>query len=269
MLTLAPQDAMGAHIYYTTHVKNSPPSGATPNRVRESGSHQGPEALPEVPPARERVLEALTAYGPDRPATIGALVEVLGGHPNTTRSHLGRLVDDGLVARAAVGSGTRGRPALGHHLTDHGRLALEALRVARPVSTDDLVTAMAQHLATTSDPQVHARAIGRRWATQLSDTSTDPLRMPPVETVVGLLTTAGFSPQVESEGEIALRTCPVLASAREHPGIVCTMHEEMLRATLDRSGAADTEVSLVPFARDGACLVHLLPPHHADGGAHT
>lgn len=251
---------MGAGIYYTAHVKNSPPPGDAPIRGHEPVALRGPEALPEVPPARERVLEALAGRTPEQPATIGALVEVLGGHPNTTRTHLARLVDDGLVARAAREAGTRGRPALGYHLTGRGRIVLEALRVARPVSTDELVTAMAEHLATTSDPEVHARAIGRRWATQLRETSTGARGIPPVDTVVGLLTTAGFSPQVEPGGDIALRTCPVLASARAHPGVVCTMHEEMLRATLDRSGAADTEVRLVPFAREGACLVRLSAP---------
>ena len=223
----------------------------------ETGRQRGPEALPEVPPARERVLEALAGYSPKHPATLGALVEVLGGHPNTTRAHLARLVDDGLVARSALERGTRGRPALGHHLTDRGRLVLEALRVSRPVSTDELVTAMAEHLAETSDPEVHARAIGRRWATQLSEGSPGTPPAPPVDAVVGLLTTAGFSPQVEPDGDIALRTCPVLSSARAHPGVVCTMHEEMVRAMLDRSGAAETEVRLVPFAREGACLLRL------------
>ena len=250
-------------IYYTTHVKNSRRDATAPTRAPgqalEPGTERGPEALPEVPPARERVLEALAAFSPERPATIGALVEVLGGHPNTTRAHLARLVDDGLVARAALEAGTRGRPALGHHLTDRARLVLEALRVSRPVSTDELVTAMAEHLAETSDPEVHARAIGRRWATQLSEPATGTGPAPPVDTVVGLLTTAGFSPRVEPDGDIALRTCPMLSSARAHPGVVCTMHEEMLRAALDRSGSADTEVRLVPFARPGACLVRLSP----------
>jgi predicted ArsR family transcriptional regulator len=131
------------------------------------------------------------------------------------------------------------------------------LRVSRPVSTDELVTAMAEHLAGTSDPEAQARAIGRRWARQLSEPSASTRPAPPVDTVVGLLTTAGFSPRVEPDGDIALRTCPVLSSARAHPAVVCTMHEEMLRATLDRAGATDTGMRLVPFAREGACLVRL------------
>src|SRR6478735_335138 len=78
MLTMAPGDASEATIYYTTHVKNSPTDGPAPTRalepasahVRQSGPEQverpgpepgrqrGPEAPPEVPVARERVLEA-------------------------------------------------------------------------------------------------------------------------------------------------------------------------------------------------------------------
>jgi predicted ArsR family transcriptional regulator len=262
-----------------------------PTRVTEPTPLDGPTALPEVPAARERVLEAIASHGvagdrssspgertargarerPRGPATIGDLADVLGGHPNTTRAHLARLVDEGLVTRTPLEAGTRGRPAHGHQLTDRGRLVLESLRVARPVATDELVTAMAEHLETTADPDAHARAIGRHWAAQLAGTPGDqpagrraqhsagrPRRDPtPVETVVGLLTTAGFSPQVADDGTIELRTCPVLTSARAHPGVVCTMHEEMLRAALDRAGDHEVGLRLVPFARPGACLVEL------------
>jgi predicted ArsR family transcriptional regulator len=211
------------------------------------------------------VLEAVaTAEAAGRAGTITDLAEHLGGHPNTTRVHLAALVDERLVDRVTLGGGTRGRPAHGHRLTERGSLVLEAVRVASPVSTDELVSAMAEHLSTTADPDLHARAIGRLWATQLLEESTGPGRdgrrpvaTRPVDQVVSLLTTAGFSPRLEPSGDVALRTCPVLSSAREHPEVVCTMHEEMLRATLDRAGARDVEVGLVPFARAGACLVRL------------
>lgn len=220
--------------------------------------------LPELSPAREKVLSALaTREATGRPATIAELAEVLGGHPNSTRAQLGNLVDAGLVERVEIESGARGRPAHGHRLTERGRLVADAVHVARPVSTDELVLAMAEHLATTPDAEVHARAIGRHWAAQLADVppaggrrSADPATLP-VDQVVSVLTTAGFSPQVDPTGDVALRTCPVLRSARQHPEVVCTMHAEMLRATLEQSGADDVEVGLVPFARDGACLVHL------------
>jgi predicted ArsR family transcriptional regulator len=75
--------------------------------------------------------------------------------------------------------------------------------------------------------------------------------------VTALLRTAGFSPQAEAAGDVALLTCPVLTSARAHPGVVCTKHREMLRASHDDAGDAEVDVQLVPFAREGACLVHL------------
>ena len=113
------------------------------------------------------------------PGTITDLAGHLGGHPNTTRVHLAALVDEGLVDRVALDSGARGRPAHGHRLTDRGGLVLDAVRVARPVSTDELVSAMAEHLATTADPDLHARAIGRLWATQLLEEPGGPRKGAP------------------------------------------------------------------------------------------
>lgn len=196
--------------------------------------------------------------------TITDLAGDLGGHANTSRAHVGELVDEGLLERVPVAVSGRGRPAHGHRLTDRGRLVLDALRVAQPVATDELVTAVAEHLSTTADAETHARAIGRLWASQLTrDRAVGGAS--PADRVTSLLRTAGFSPQPESSGDVALRTCPVLASARAHPGIVCTMHEEMLRAALDDAGDEGVPLRLVPFAREDACLVHLggapgLPP---------
>lgn len=249
-----------------------------PNRPGAAGGGPGPAPLPVLSAARARVLAAVA----DREAigagtTVNDLAGELGGHANTSRAHVGELVRDGLIERVAPAGSTRGRPAHEHRLTDRGRLVLDALRVAEPLATDELVSAMADHLATTPDAEAHARAIGRLWATRLtrgSDTDADgaapagarerrrPEGAPsPADRVTALLRTAGFSPQVEPSGDVALRTCPVLSSARAHPGVVCTMHEEMLRAALDdagdRAGDGDVAVQLVPFAREGACLVHL------------
>jgi predicted ArsR family transcriptional regulator len=200
-----------------------------------------------------------------RGTTIGELAGDLGGHANTSRAHVARLLDDGLLSSAPAAVGGRGRPAHDHHLTEHGRLVLDAMRVAHPVAADELVSAMAEHLSRTPDAASHSRAIGRLWATQLMQ--EEPVEGPgqgrraspasAVERVRALLSTAGFSPRVEPSGDVALRTCPVLAAARAHPEVVCTMHEEMLVAALDRGGQNEVAVRLEPFAREGACLVHL------------
>ena len=216
----------------------------------------GPVPHAALPEPRLRVLEALTSRS--APATIAELTGALGGHPNTVRSHLRQLVADGLVDRLTLETEGRGRPAHAYAATERGTLSAEASRVARPVATDELISAVAEHLAATPDPEEHARAIGRIWAGQLLDERSRKVGAQPADEVVALLTTAGFSPQVDAaSSEIALRTCPVLDSAREHPEVVCTIHEGMLRATLDRSGAETVAVELLPFARPGACLVRL------------
>lgn len=251
--------ADGADIYYTRHVKNTPRSGTVPNRPPEPSGTRGPTPLPELATARARVLTTVARREDiGYPTTISDLAADLGGHPNTTRAHVGELVAQGLLERVPVSDGSRGRPAHEHRLTDRGRLVLEAVGVAEPVTTDELVTAMAEHLSTTPDAESHARAIGRLWATQLRRAAPGvAVPADPADRVTALLRTAGFSPRPEPSGDVALRTCPVLASARAHPGIVCTMHEEMLRAALEDPGDAEVDVVLAPFARDGACLVHL------------
>lgn len=236
-----------------------------PNRPPEPSGTPGPTRLPELTTARARVLTTVARReDTGSPTAISDLAAELGGHPNTTRAHVGELVAQGLLERVPVSDGSRGRPAHEHRLTDRGRLFLEAVDVAEPVTTDELVTAMAEHLSTTPDAESHARAIGRLWATELRRAApgvpdpADPANpADPADRVTALLRTAGFSPHPEPSGDVALRTCPVLASARAHPGIVCTMHEEMLRAALDEPGDAEVDVVLAPFARDGACLVHL------------
>lgn len=216
----------------------------------------GPVPHAVLPEPRLRVLEALTSR--TAPATIAELTGALGGHPNTVRSHLQQLVADGLADRLTLETEGRGRPAHAYAATERGVLSAEASRVARPVATDELISAVAEHLATTPDPGQHARAIGRIWAGQLLDDRSWPPGTQPSDEIVTMLTKAGFSPQVDAaSSEIALRTCPVLDSAREHPEVVCVMHEGMLRAALDRSGASAVAVELVPFARPGACLVRL------------
>jgi predicted ArsR family transcriptional regulator len=215
----------------------------------------GPQPLSALPAARLRVLEALESRG--APVTIAELTRMLGGHPNTVRAHLAELMADGLADRVASETVTRGRPAHDYRITQGGALVAEANRVARPVATNELVSAIAEHLATSPDSQAQARSIGRLWAAQVQ--AGRPAAPPgdPTDELMTMLSTAGFSPVEEvASHEIVLRTCPVLDSAREHPEVVCTIHEGMLGAVTERSGDG-TRVHLLPFARPGACVVRL------------
>ena len=76
--------------------------------------------------------------------------------------------------------------------------------------------------------------------------------------MVDLLDELGFAPDAD-QGErsagsrgrtLRLRTCPMLESAREHPEVICRVHQGLVEGAL---GGAD--VTLLPFAEPGACVL--------------
>ncbi len=183
-----------------------------------------------------RVLRALAAAGP---ATLAELTEALGGHPNTTRLHLDHLVETGFAAedvRPAVG---RGRPPRTYVATVAGRQVAGEDPARNEQSA--LVEAIAEHLAESADPVAASHAVGRNWGTRLKESGSVGL----VATLAG----QGFTPEETDEG-IELRTCPLLASARQHPDVVCGIHQGLVDAL-----APDDAWLLRPFALPGACLV--------------
>ncbi len=181
-----------------------------------------------------RVLRALVTSGT---ATLAELSGALGGHPNTTRVQLEHLVSEGLVHETPrpLAPG-RGRPARSYSPTIFGRqIALEDL------DRDDqgaLVEAIAEHLTESPDPVAASLAVGRSWGRRL------PQDVGLVETLAG----QGFTPE-ETDGTIALRTCPMLNSAERRTRIVCGIHQGMIDAI------APEPMLLRPFAVPGACLV--------------
>lgn len=191
-------------------------------------------------PAALRVLRQLVAA--DGPVTIGTITGLLGGHPNTVRAQLAHLVAQGFATETTVTGGGRGRPALAFVPTLSGRQV-----VLEEPDRDDhsaLVEAVAEHLASAQDPVASALALGRSWGRRIAPAGD--------RTLVGTLGAQGFTPEVSADG-IALRTCPLLASALRHPEVVCAMHQGLIDAL-----SADP-LELVPFAAPGRCLVRPAP----------
>lgn len=214
----------------------------------------GPAPAPSTSPltaVQTRVADALASLGPG--ATLAALAERLGGHPNATRQHLDALVDGGFATSAPLPPTGRGRPAQGFTLTASGRRALtvDAARTAYV----ELACAIAAWLTANGHPAAEALEIGRTWgATRASDRG-EPLDW---STMVDLLDELGFAPDAD-QGErsagsrgrtLRLRTCPMLESAREHPEVICRVHQGLVEGAL---GGAD--VTLLPFAEPGACVL--------------
>lgn len=220
-----------------------------------------------LPATHLRVLDELAILASEgTPGTVAALHERLGGHRNSVRAHLHALIDAGLVDRVVMERGTPGRPAHAHALTERGELAREVPRLPSPAITDDLFRAITRHLATLPTSQAHARDIGRIWAGQLL--VDRPPAVDAMSEVIDVLGTSGFSPRRDADPSVVrLHGCPVYDTAREHPEIVCTMHEGMIQETFDRSEAAGRRVQLVPFAQPDFCVVKVTGDDCAEEGS--
>lgn len=191
-------------------------------------------------PARVRVASALADLGPHVP--LATLAERLGGHPNATRQHLDALVAAGHATAAPLATSGRGRPARGWTLTASGRRALAG--DAADVAYAELVDALADRLAGLPDARAEAHAIGRAWGERRRGRA-----------LVAVLDDLGFTPQPDpaDPGTTRLLTCPILASARAHPEVICAIHQGLVEGTLGPDGRG----LLTPFAEPGACRLRV------------
>lgn len=188
----------------------------------------------------------------ERPVTAAALAGSSGQHTNTVREHLDALVEAGLASRFRAEASGRGRPAW----------LYEATATDQPVVREyaGLATALALQLARTSaHPREDAVEAGRTWGEQLAAGRTAPTSPAGARReVVDLLTGLGFDPSADSRAQtVRLRQCPLIAAARQEPGVVCSVHLGIVRGALDTWHTRSDETSLVPFAEPGACLLHL------------
>lgn len=182
-----------------------------------------------------RVLRSLAAA--EGPVTITALTAELGGHPNSVRMHLEHLVSEGFAVEEPAPTGGRGRPPRAYRATIAG------LQVAGQDDTWDgssaLVAALAEQFATGPEPVAAARELGRRWGRRLRHADAG---------LLATLAAQGFTPRTCDDG-IELRTCPLLATARQLPQVVCSIHQGLI------DELSDDPLRLLPFARPGACVL--------------
>lgn len=183
--------------------------------------------------ARAAVLAYLVEVG--TPVTVRQVSHSSGQHANTVRQHLDGLVEDGLVERSQQRPVGRGRPAIRY------QAGAEATVLHSTREYVSLVDALAAHLTRTSrDPVADAIAIGRSWGDQFGPQPDQR------KTLRGL----GFEPSSDREepGTMRLLACPLLASARRNPEVVCNVHLGLLRSIAGETAELD------PFV-EGGCLV--------------
>jgi predicted ArsR family transcriptional regulator len=201
---------------------------------------------------RGAVLERLQrAPGP---VTIAELAAELGVHANTAREHLDALVARGLATRERAAAKGRGRPAWRYSaMDDHPEPDPRVRDYA------GLAAALAGHLARTSpDPSGEGLAAGWAWGRSLMADRPSQPDVSPRHEVVGLLEELGFAPETDDAAStVALRRCPLLDAAREHPQVVCQVHLGIVRGALEHHGGDPEPTALLPFAEPGACRLHL------------
>lgn len=219
--------------------------------VENNGPLPGSGA-PRVPLSRQRsgVLQQLR--GRTVPVTAGALAQECALHVNTVREHLDALVEDGLVARERSAPAGRGRPAWRYR-------ALPPQESPARVYAG-LAAVLAGRIARTSaDPHGDAVAAGEDWGRVLTtgqEPSADPREAR--NRLLDLLGEIGFAPEADEEARrVRLPRCPFVETAREHPGVICGVHEGLARSALAALGENPQEIELLPFAEPHACRLHL------------
>ncbi|MGO0575930.1 helix-turn-helix transcriptional regulator [Ornithinimicrobium panacihumi] len=250
----------------------------------------GPAPTPDprlwADPTRRKVLAALARH--EEPVPLSVLAEEVGGHPNATRAHLEALRLAGLVVRESHSSGGRGRPSWLHSLTEVGRSAARRMdddgAPDRTIALEHLSLAFVKHLAGTPGLGDLARQVGRNWGASIGSPTRARTRVGRRRAVMALFDRMGFTPVLEDpapragvegagsmggaggasgqaspEDVIVLHSCPLLDSAREHPEVVCDVHQGLVVGLLEQAGAGPDVVrtDLDPFSLPQGCRLQL------------
>lgn len=200
--------------------------------------------------ARAAVLAQL-AEADGRPLRAQEIAKALGQHVNTTREHLEGLVADRLAEATTEAPRGRGRPATLYRCLPGGPMWPIGRQYA--ALADVLVE---QVLESVDDAPSAAYRAGQRWGNKLLDDVSPELT--PEQAVERQLAEVGFAPERVEEGEWRLLRCPLLASARRHPEVVCNVHRGVVAALFEGLGAP-ADVAVLPFIEPGACRIAAQP----------
>lgn len=212
-----------------------------------------PPALddPLIQPTRARLFALLGATrGPVGTDELASRLEL---HPNGVRVHLERLRAAGLVVRERPRQ-SKGRPR------DLWTIAADAAPSGEPPRAyADLGLWLTRVIASGKTGQRGIEKAGRRIG---RDLAPEQSALPPEPTMHAALSSMGFRPRREPDGEggltYKLGNCPYRDAASESQNVVCTLHRGITRGLLDRLAPETQLADFVPkdpYA--GGCLIHL------------
>lgn len=191
--------------------------------------------------------------------TANEVATQIGLHVSTTRAHLDRLTETGLLVRARASGGRPGRPAWRYR---------PAAQEPAPAPYRSLAAALLEHLTRAgADTRTAAARVGEDWGRQLA--KSVPAGTKPVDTVVTVLEGLGFTPrllpQIPEGTEVHLHTCPFLDLVSRHPDAMCGLHLGVVRGALAHAGGTAAGAALEPFGAPTACVVRLPNPPTTSG----
>lgn len=145
--------------------------------------------------------------------TVDELADQAELHPNTTREHLHRLIDDGFAVSHTLKSPSRGRPKVVYALADNTSGPIQAKKIR---SAKLRIEQLSRMLPTTNGTPTQSAADDQ------------------VDMVEDHLDQCGFDSTVHRENLcVQIHECPVQDLAREHPE-VCQVHFHLVGSALGR-----------------------------------
>ncbi len=212
------------------------------------------DADPLESPVRRAIHDHLVAH--PKGASAAQLASLLDQHITTTRFHIDRLIQAGLVASFNERGGTAGRPTKRY-------VAVEPGTGATPYQL------LAEVLTTAVGTDASPEEAGFRWAVKETARGTTPPPAASVGTwlgkvgvVVDMLDDWGYGADIGVTAggqrvEIGLNECPFRELAESNPDVVCAVHRGLIRGALAAAGEASVQVGLDVFVTPDRCLARL------------
>jgi len=205
-------------------------------------SLSGLDALSDV--VRRRLYRFVAGH--EEPVSRSDAAAAVGITRSLAAYHLDRLVDAGLLTFSYARSEGRSGPGAGRPAKRYSRASDEISFTMPPRSYGLLAGLLAQAVET--DPTGSAQSAlyasaeeeGRKAAAEAPD-------------AIAGLTSRGYQPEVNEDGDIVMTNCPFHQIARQKPELVCTLNHALLRGYLDARGDDPARAELSPCP--GRCCV--------------
>lgn len=205
-------------------------------------------------PVRRAIHDHLVAH--PEGSSAAQLAAILEQHITTTRFHVDRLIQAGLVASFNERGGTAGRPTKRY-------VAVEPGSGATPYQL------LAEVLMTAVGSDASPEEAGYQWALRERHRGAAPAGsesvgawLGKVGSVVDMLDGWGYGADVEVTGggqdvTIGLNECPFRELAEANPQVVCSVHRGLIRGALAAAGEPGVDVILDVFVNPDRCLARL------------